>query len=257
MNVLGLRRDCLPQVRPPGSVIGPLLPALAGRWGLRVDTQVVAGTTDGVAAFLATGAAQYGDAVTSLGSTLVIKLLSDRAVSAPDYGVYSHRLADRPDGHQRWLVGGASNSGGAALLRHFSVEQMAALTPLLQPERPTGLDYYPLPGRGERFPVNDPHLSSRDTPRPVDDVLFFQGLLEGIAAIEAQAYHRIAELGARPLTSVRSVGGGAGNRAWTTIRQQTLGVPMLVPAQDEAACGAAVLAWSGWRTFEAEFLQAR
>jgi hypothetical protein len=32
---------------------------------------------------------------------------------------------------------------------------------------------------------------------------------------------------------------------------------MLVPAQDEAACGAAVLAWSGWRTFEAEFLQAR
>jgi sugar (pentulose or hexulose) kinase len=81
----------------------------------------------------------------------------------------------------------------------------------------------------------------------VDDVLFFQGLLEGIATIEAQAYHRIAELGARPLTSVRSVGGGAANTAWTAIRQRALGVPMPATAQVEAACGAAVLAWSGWR----------
>ena len=51
-----------------------------------------AGTTDSIAAFLASGASGVGDAVTSLGSTLAIKLLSERPVDDSRYGVYSHRL---------------------------------------------------------------------------------------------------------------------------------------------------------------------
>ena len=75
---------------------------------------ICAGTTDGVASFIATRAAAPGDAVTSLGTTLVLKLLSDKPIFAPAQGVYSHRLGDR------WLAGGASNTGGGALLAHFS-----------------------------------------------------------------------------------------------------------------------------------------
>lgn len=67
-------------------------------------------------------------------------------------------------------------------------------------------------------------------------------LLEGVARIEALGYHRLAELGAPPLRSVRSAGGGARNAAWTAIRRRALGVP-LVPAEAEAAAvGAAALA---------------
>lgn len=86
-------------------------------------------------------------AVTSLGSTLAIKLLSERRV--PDdarYGLYSHRLGSG------WLVGGASNTGGAVLRRHFTDEQLAVLTPRMDAGTPTGLDYYPLNTPGERFP---------------------------------------------------------------------------------------------------------
>src|SRR3546814_17941127 len=65
------------------------------------------GTTDGVAAFIATQASGIGDAVTSLGSTLTLKILSARPIFAPAMGVYSHRLGER------WLAGGASNSRAA------------------------------------------------------------------------------------------------------------------------------------------------
>jgi hypothetical protein len=204
--------------------------------GLPAQAQVVAGTTDGVAAFLATGASQVGEAVSSLGSTLVLKLLSPRPVVAPAFGVYSHRLG------RLWLAGGASNSGGAALLRHFSTQRMAELTPRLRPEAWTGLDLYPLPAPGERFPVNDPTLPPRESPRPRDDAVFFQALLEGIAQVEALGYRRMAELGAPAPSRVLTVGGGTGNAAWTALRRRCLGVPVEVAPQDEAAYGTALLA---------------
>lgn len=236
---LGVRRALLPEVRPPGTPIGRIDPALARRHGLRPEVVVAAGTTDGVAAFLATGATEVGDAVSSLGTTLVLKLLSDRPVFAPRLGLYSHRLGDL------WLPGGASNSGGAALLRFFTTEQMLAMTPRLQPDTPTGLDYYPLPGPGERFPIHDPALQARVDPRPADDLRFFQGLLEGVAGVERLAFQRMAELGAPPVRRVFSVGGGARNAAWGRIRERLLGVPVCTPAQDEAAVGVARLARQG------------
>lgn len=234
---LGLRRALLPRVVAPGTPLGPLQGALARRWGLREDVQVAAGTTDGVAAFLATGGGAPGDAVSSLGSTLVLKVVSERPVGDPASGVYSHRLG------AHWLPGGASNAGGAALLQHFDLARILALTPGLDPEHDTGLDYYPLPAPGERFPVADPGLAPRVAPRPADDARFLQGLLEGLAAIEARGYARLAELGAPRPQQVFAVGGGTRNPAWMRLRERRLGVPLVVPRHQDAACGTARLAW--------------
>lgn len=94
-----------PAVCAPGAPIGPLTPEAARRVGLPEGCIVCAGTTDSIAAFLAAGVDSPGQAVTSLGSTLAIKLLSDTRVDDARYGVYSHRLGGS------WLVGGASNTG--------------------------------------------------------------------------------------------------------------------------------------------------
>ena len=235
----GMSIPLLPRVVPAGTAIGPVDPATAAAYGLDAATLVVAGTTDGCAAFLATGATEPGEAVTSLGSTLVLKLLSHTPLFAPAVGIYSHRIGDM------WLAGGASNSGGAALLAHFTPARMAELEPLLDPDHPLALDYYPLPAPGERFPINDPALPSRTQPRPGSEAAFFQALLEGVAAIEALGYRRLAELGGPPLVSVRTVGGGARNAAWARIRSRRLGVPLAAPRHGEAACGAAWLARRG------------
>jgi sugar (pentulose or hexulose) kinase len=234
-----IRGLTLPSVVAPGTPIAPITRAAATALGLPPDAMLVAGTTDGCAAFIATGASELGAAVTSLGTTLTLKLLSDAPVFAPAYGVYSHRLG------ARFLVGGASNSGGGVLGQYFDREALRDLSAQINPRQPSGLDYYPLSIAGERFPVADPRLPPRLTPRPPEDWRFLQGMLEGIAAIEARGYRLLRSLGAPQLSSVRSVGGGAGNPAWSAIRARMLGLPMQPPDAEEAAVGAARLALQG------------
>ncbi len=128
------------------------------------------------------------------------------------------------------------------LARFFTPAEIAALSARIDPSRPSGLDYYPLPAPGERFPVNDPDLAPRLTPRPADDAAFLHGLLEGLARIEAEGYRRLAALGADPLCAVRSTGGGAKNPAFSAIRARMLGVPLRPALSQDAAVGTALLA---------------
>ena len=229
----------LPTVVAAGTRVGTILPEVADVFGLPRDVAVVAGTTDGCAGFLASGAKEAGDGATSLGTTLTLKLLSATPVFAPQYGIYSHRIGEQ------WLAGGASNTGGVVFKQFFTAGDIVRLSALMDAKVATGLDYYPLPKTGERFPINDPDLLPRMTPRPAEDHVFLQAIFEGIAEIEALGYRRLAELGASPLKSIRSAGGGAGNTVWTEIRLQRLGVPALASASDQAAMGTARLAWRG------------
>lgn len=229
----------LPKVLEPGTDIGPVTHQAAADYGLPDHCRVRAGTTDSIAAFFASGVSEPGQAVTSLGSTLVLKLLSEVRVEAAEYGVYSHRCGDR------WLAGGASNCGGKVLEQLFGKERLPQLAAQIDPAQPTGLDYYPLPATGERFPINDAALAPRLQPRPEDDVRYLQGLLESLARIEAQGYALLKAFGATPLREVLTAGGGAANAAWTAIRTHALGVPVAPAPQTEAAYGAALLAMHG------------
>ena len=238
LKPLDIPRGLLPEVVPPGQLIGTLEPAWCRRWGFKDATRIVSGTTDSTAGFIATGASP-GEAVTSLGSTLVLKVCATHPVHAPHYGVYSHRLGDH------WLVGGASNSGGTVLRRYFTPAEIERLSRRVQPDKPTGLDYYPLPAPGERFPEYNPRLLPRLEPRPADDAVFFQGLLEGMAAIEQRGYRLLEELGAPYPLRVHSIGGGAANTAWRAIRESLLGTPVDVAEHQDAAYGSALLARRG------------
>jgi len=237
----GLKKSQLPKVLAPGSFISTIRVDVAKKLGLNKDCQIIAGTTDSIAAVIATGANQTGDAVTSLGSTLVIKLLSERPVFDASAGIYSHRLG------KRWLVGGASNSGGRVLQQHFSQQQLDEMTGHLQPKINTGFNYYPLPATGERFPVNDCHKQAELSPRPEDDRLFFQAILEGISNIEHLGYQKLLELGASKTKRIFTCGGGNNNPAWRKIREQTMGIAIVSAAHTEASYGSALLAKQGWQ----------
>lgn len=239
LNTLNCQHHFARNVYAPGQIYASLSPQIANTFGLSNSTQVVSGTTDSIAAFIATGCNKPGEAVTSLGSTLAIKVLAEKPIYAPKYGVYSHRLGDS------WLVGGGSNSGGAVINKYFNAEQISALTTKLYVNKPTGLDYYPLLEQGERFPINDANLQPKLEPRPDSDAEFFQGMLEGIANIEKSAYKKLAELGAPYPTHIKTMGGGSANTGWQQIRQQMLEVPISKATITEAAYGSALLAKQG------------
>lgn len=228
----------LPKVLAPGTPVGKVTPETATRFGLRQDCLVCAGTTDSIAAFLASGAKLPGVAVTSLGSTLVLKLLSRTRVEDSRYGIYSHRLDNL------WLTGGASNTGGAVLRQFFTDKQLNDLSYQIDPAKESKLNYYPLLKPGDRFPINDPTLPPRVEPRPANPVDFLHGLLESIARIEVRGYQLLQHLGATELTKVYTAGGGAVNSSWTAIRARLLRVPLVSPVHT-AAYGTALLARRG------------
>ena len=92
-----------------------------------------------------------------------------------------------------------------------------------------------------------PKLPPRLEPRPKDDATFLQAILEGVAEVEALAYRKLAELGAPPLRSVRTVGGGATNSAWTKIRERKLAAPFKFAESQDACAGVARLALQSLR----------
>jgi sugar (pentulose or hexulose) kinase len=228
-------KSFLPKIVAPGTVIGTLSESLCQSLKITNRPNIIAGTTDSIAGLIATGAHNIGDAVTSLGSSLVVKLISDKPLFIPEQGVYSHRLGNK------WLVGGASNTGGAVLKHYFDKQQLESLSKKITLDD-TPADYYPLLSAGERFPISDPALQPKLTPRPKNDVQFLHGMLAGIAKIEQHAYQCLKNAGAAPITTIRTVGGGAKNHVWQSIRQQYITVPFIVSENTEAAYGAALLA---------------
>lgn len=237
LQTFGLDPALLPKVVPVGTPIGTVAGAAANALGIPQGIPIAAGTTDGCATFLASGAQEIGEGATALGSTLVLKLLCDRPIFAPEFGIYSHRLGDR------WLAGGASNCGGRTLANFWTPEEIIALSGQTTPAQPTGLNYYPLPATGERFPIADATLQPRLEPRPPEDARFLQGILEGLAEVERLGYQRLGELGGPALRSLRHAGGGSRNAAWMALRAQAMGLTLTEASGDEAAAGVARLAW--------------
>jgi sugar (pentulose or hexulose) kinase len=236
---LDIPMELLPGVEPPGGAMAPVAPEVAEDLGLSKAVMIHLGTTDSIAAFLASADPLPGAAVTSLGTTLAIKIMSPQRIDDPEIGLYSHRLGDA------WLVGGASNTGGGVLAEHFSADQLAKLSERINPNAPSGYDYYPLRSPGERFPINDPGLPPMLTPRPQDDAAFLHGMLEGMARIEAMAYRAIEERGGVFPKRILTAGGGAQNPVWTAIRQRIIGAEVVPAPRSEAAIGAARLPLSG------------
>ncbi|MGZ8256968.1 MAG: FGGY-family carbohydrate kinase [Gallionella sp.] len=226
----------LPRVVCPGALISNITSAVATRFDINAHCKIYAGTTDSIAAFMASEVIDTDVGVTSLGTTLVLKQLSRMRIEAPEYGIYSHRYGDL------WLVGGASNAGAGVLKNYFSEAQLATLSGQIDAQKDSPLDYYPLPNIGERFPVNDAQLAPRLTPRPADNADFLHGILQGLARIEADGYAKLAALGAGKISHIVSCGGGAKNLVWQTLRARHCGVTVSIATHSEAAYGAALLA---------------
>jgi D-ribulokinase len=231
--------NILPKIYSPGKPICKINQNIAQKFNISVDCLISTGTTDSIAAFIASKAQLAGEAVTSLGSTLVLKLLSKTKIDDEKSGIYSHRFGNL------WLTGGASNTGGAVLKQFFTEEELINLSLLINPDLNTNLNYYPLLKKGDRFPINDPFLEPKLTPIPENKTEFLQGILEGIAKIETLGYEKLQQLGSTKLIKVYTAGGGAKNQQWLKIRQQHLKIPVIPSQHIEAAYGSALLAKQG------------
>jgi sugar (pentulose or hexulose) kinase len=238
MSALGMGRlEDLPDLVVPGTALGTVGRSVADDLGLPPHVVIVAGMTDGCTAQLAAGAVHDGDTMGVLGTTLVLKAVSETPIVSADGAVYSH-LA--PDG--RYWAGGASNAGAGVLATEFAGADLAALDRDVA-DMVAGYVRYPISVVGERFPIADRRLPALTDGRPRDRLDAYRALLEGVAFVERLGLERLKDLGVSPRRHVIA-GGATASSVWNRVRATVLEpiAPVRLAATTGSSVGAAILA---------------
>jgi D-ribulokinase len=239
----GIDAARLPRVLPIGATLGHVSARVADALGLPRGCRVVAGMSDGTAGCAASGASAVGDMTSTLGTTLVWKVIAASLVCDPLGRLYCHR---HPGGG--FLPGGAGNAGGAgiaALCVNDGEDRervLAALQAGVRADRPSGAITYPLAGVGERFPFVDGDFVAFSTADLHDPSAVYASCLEGLACIERWGYEVAAELGAPCDGTVWTTGKGAEVDVWMQIRANVLNRSVARSACAEPAFGSALVA---------------
>jgi sugar (pentulose or hexulose) kinase len=234
---LAVPEDVLPGLVRPGTCIGTVCASAAAATRIPQGTPVVAGMTDGCAAQLGAGVIVPGSWNSVLGTTLVLKGVSEQLVRDPLGVVYSHKA---PDGH--WLPGGASNIGAGVIARDFAGRDLAELDLLAARRQPARVIAYPLASTGERFPFVAADAQGFTLGASPDDVDRYASILQGVGYIERLCFDYLDLIGADVSGEIRFTGGGSRSRYWSQLRADILGRPVTLPDNAEPALGMAVLA---------------
>jgi xylulokinase len=234
-----LPSDRLPVVRRPAEQIGQVSSMAAAETGLPVRTPVLAGATDGMASVIASGASRPGDANTTLGSSLVWKVLHDGKPVARS-GIYFHL---HPGG--LWVPGAASNSGLASIKRPTGTASLQQMDRLAADYFPTPVVCYLLPGQGERFPFANSQAESFMEGNSRDAGESYAAQLQSIGFVERWGYEILEECGVKIGDRVLSTGAAAKSPVLSQLRANILDRTVAQSRYPIAAFGAAILAATG------------
>lgn len=239
---LHLDMSKLPEIVRPGDIIGHTNTLCSESTGIPAGCPVAAGATDGTAGFLASGASKPGEWSSTLGTTLVVRGVSEKLIVDPLGRFYCHLS---PDGH--WLPGGAGNVGCECLVKIFPGCDYHQLDSAALNSCPVPLNVYPLVKKGERLPFVDPNAQGFVDSDLSDTAQLYSAYLQGVAFVERWCYETAETIGAPIGDTVFTTGGGAKSAEWMQIRADVLNKVLIRPECTESAMGAAILAAS--RTF--------
>ena len=260
LAMLGIPRRMMPdRLVESSGVVGPLLPAWAERLGLEAGTPVVAGGVDAAVATLAAGAAQPGNHVAMIGTSMCWGTIRP-GVDA------RHGLISMPhvfNGAQDLYVFGGAIAAGASVTwfreTFCQAEIAAAKAQGVDPHSLLEHDAAPLPPgsdgllflpylMGERSPVWDAKASGAFVGLGLHHgrANLYRAVLEGVT----YALRHNIEAGIRGVGALDErlvvVGGAAHSDLWMQIIADVTGRPVYTLQEEvEASLGAALLAAYG------------
>ncbi len=237
LEALGVPEEIMPEVVRSGTQIGTVCADAAAATGIPAGTPIIAGMTDGCAAQIGAGALEVGSWNVVLGTTMVLKGVTNQLILDPSGALYSHRS---PDGY--WLPGGASNTGAGVFTNRFPVQDLDILGSQAAEREPVDIIAYPLAGRGERFPFVAPTAEGFVLGDASSDIHLFAALLQGVSFVERLCFDYVDMLGAPVNGAVSLTGGGARNQYWCQLFADVLERPVQLPENAEPAFGMAILA---------------
>ena len=226
----------LPTVVAPGQQVGAVSAPASEETGLTAGMPVLAGASDGLASLIGCGASEAGHANTTLGTTLVWKVLT---LSKPRLGpgMYCHHHPGN-----LWAPGAASNSGPGSLQFDEPGVTPAEMDRRAAAHLPTSIPCYLLGGRGERFPFLNPQATPFFEGRPASPSEKHAAQLQSLACVERWGYERLEACGVAVGKQVFSAGGAAASPVLSQLRANLLDRTVVRCAHPTASLGAAILA---------------
>jgi gluconokinase len=254
LSVAGIRPDQLSELVPTTYSLRGMRSHWAEAIGLRPDTPVVVGASDGVLANLGVGAITPDQAAITIGTSAAVRSVVPRPMTDPQGRTFCYVLTD-----DRWVIGGPSNNGGV-VLRWFRDNFSA---PEIEQASQEGVDPYDVMIRAaEAIPAGAegllflPFLSGERAPSWNPDARgvffgaamhhtrahFIRAILEGILFNVYEITQILnAQVGGNP--AIRASGGYARSQPWLQMTADLFGTEVLVPEVFEGSgFGAAVLA---------------
>ncbi|MEH6307927.1 FGGY-family carbohydrate kinase [Olivibacter sp. CPCC 100613] len=230
-------RHHLQEVVASGTIVGKLQASLAKELQIP-EIEVVVGLTDGCASQMASGAIKPGDWNTTIGTTMVIKGVTEKNIIDPSGSIYCHR---HPEGF--WMPGGASNTGADWVSLDFNKEELPQLNEQAAQLMPSSFLAWPLRQKGERFPFTAPHAKGF-APQGLSKQVLYTANMEGVAYIERYAYEQIERLSSEPVRAIFTAGGASNSASWLRIRSNVLNKPIYKGREATGVLGAAICAAS-------------
>ncbi|MHB1296821.1 MAG: xylulokinase [Anaerolineae bacterium] len=255
LDAIGLTPDRLPELVPPGTIVGPLSAEGREALGIRGDGSVVAGAMDQFLGAVGAGNVAPGVVTETTGGALAVVVTLEEPRFDPQRRVPCHYHA-QPNLYA--LLPWSQTAGMAYRWfrdQFYQVENVVAGA--------SGMDGYVLMDRAAaRVPAGSdglvvlPHLEGAACPEfnPAARAVFFgatlrhtkahfaRGIMESVAYMLRRDLDLVQQLGVE-INEVRSIGGGAHSKLWLQIKADVLQKPLNTVEVDEVAClGACIVA---------------
>lgn len=238
---LGLEAAVWPQAVKPLTPVSTVSRAGAAASGLAEGTPVLVGTTDTAAEVFGSGLLRPGQGMVKLASVGRLAVVTTKPVDDPRILNYRHIL------DPLWYPGSGTKSAATVprwlrdqLWQGLSFAEMDAEAAQVPPGS-EGLLFQPHL-LGEWAPHWDDHLRANFIGATMRHgrAHFSRAALEGVAFALRDGIAGLAELGLA-YKEYRLIGGGAKSRLWAQIVADVLGQPLLLPREQDAAYGAALM----------------
>ena len=248
LQAIGITPEQLPPLCEPCTTVGVLLPELVDQMGLAQAPGINVGTLDHFAGMVGTGNIEPGMLTLSTGTVMALATMSSED-TPENCGIAMH-YGFLPDTHVMLPV---AESGGVSL-EWFKRNCMQADFDTMNQE---------LARRGSSQVLFLPYLVGTGAPefdvgttgvfwglRQEHDAIDMAGaVMEGVSFVLRKNCEHIARNGVK-LKSIVATGGGAKSAVWCQMQADITGLPVMVPAEKEAAClGAAMIAAVGHGKF--------
>lgn len=250
LGPIGIRSDQLPELYPPGAIVGGLLPSAAEACGLPAGLPVAAGIGDGQSSGLGVNITSPGDAYLSLGTSVIAGTYSDRYVfnsasrtmTGGIPGTYLLETVQLAGGYTvAWFMEKMASQPGQDLAQLHDLYDRAAAA---IPPGSAGLVLVPY-WNSVLGPYWDPAASGIIVGWRGHHQLahLYRAILEGVAFEQRLGTQAVEEATGQTVNRYIAMGGGAQSSLWCQIFADVTGKPVLRAATtDAAALGAGILA---------------